>query len=121
MASALPLRPSVDHDPRPTSVYDLTGEDSGSVLESLACETAREILSTLADAPATASEIADDVDTSIQNTDYHLSKLQEAGMVEQVGTWYSSKGREMSVYDITSQEIQLRIGSDTTVPTVESA
>ena len=111
MASALPLRPSIDHTPRPSSEFDLTEDDSSTVLDSLASETARAVLTTLADGPATASDIADEVDTSIQNAHYHLSNLCEAGIVASVGTWYSAKGKEMPVYDLTSEEIQLRIGS----------
>lgn len=113
MASPLPLRPSIDHTPRPCSVYDLTEDDSSTVLDSLASETARAILATLADGPATASDIADEVDTSVQNAHYHLSNLREAGIISSVGTWYSSKGKEMPVYDLTTEEIQLRIGSHT--------
>ena len=111
MASTLPLRPSIDHTPQPCSEFNLTKDDTSIVLESLASETARAILSTLADGPATTSDIADEVNTTIQNAHYHLSNLCDACVVSRVGTWYSSKGKEMPVYDLTSEEIQLRIGS----------
>ncbi|WP_245902759.1 ArsR/SmtB family transcription factor [Salinigranum rubrum] len=90
------------------------------MLESLAPETARKILSTLADRPATASDVADRVDTSVQNAHYHLSKLRDADLVTDAGTWYSSKGKEMTVYALTSNRLELRIGtgeSATSTPT----
>ena len=121
MASALPLRHSIDHTPRRCTEFDLDEEDSSTVLESLASDTARDILSTLGEGPATASDIADRVDTSVQNAHYHLTNLQEAGIVTCAGTWYSSKGKEMPVYDITSEEIQLRIGATTPDRSAEPA
>jgi hypothetical protein len=42
--------------------------------------------------------LADRVDTSLQNAQYHLEKLEDAGAIEIVGTAYSEKGREMNVY-----------------------
>lgn len=122
MASPLPLRPSIDHTPRTQSAIDLGEESSTEVFESLAAETARDIVSTLADGPATASDIAERVDTSLQNVHYHLSKLRDADLVTDVGTWYSSKGREMTVYAVTSERLELRIGdggSSTTSDTTQ--
>lgn len=110
MASPLPLRPSLDHTPRPSLAVDLDADDSTTVLDSMASETARAILAALADGPATASDIAEAVDTSVQNAHYHLSNLRDAGVVTQAGTWYSSKGKEMAVYALASERIELRIG-----------
>jgi DNA-binding transcriptional ArsR family regulator len=68
------------------------------VLDSLTSETAQSVLVELSRDPATPGDVADRVDTSIQNVSYHLSKLEDAGLVTVVGTRYSSKGREMKVY-----------------------
>ena len=68
------------------------------MLDSLTSKTAQSILVELSDEPGTPGEVADRVDTSLQNVGYHLSKLEDAGLVTVVGTRYSSKGREMNVY-----------------------
>ncbi|MDJ1432537.1 helix-turn-helix domain-containing protein [Halostagnicola sp. A-GB9-2] len=98
MARLFPLRsdtPSSEGEPR---VVDLEDEDADAVFGALSSSTAREIYSTLANEPGTPSDIAEAVDSSIQNVRYHLEKLEDAGLVEVVDTWYSSRGNEMSVY-----------------------
>jgi DNA-binding transcriptional ArsR family regulator len=109
MPSVLPFRPSIDHTPRSRAVVDLTDGDSTAILDSLGCETARSILEALDDSPATASELAATVDTSIQNANYHLENLRDAGLVADVGTWHSSKGKEMTVYGLTSERVEIRL------------
>jgi DNA-binding transcriptional ArsR family regulator len=84
-----------DREPR---VVDLDGEDAERVFGALSSETAREIFTALHEEPMTASDIADAVDSSIQNVRYHLENLADAGLVEVVDTWYSSRGNEMKVY-----------------------
>lgn len=110
MSSPLPLRPSVDHKPSTRSVRDLTAEATETVFEALGSETARTILAALENDPATASDIADRVETSLQNVQYHLNNLQEADLVADVGTWYSAKGKEMSVYAPTVDRLEFRLG-----------
>jgi DNA-binding transcriptional ArsR family regulator len=112
MPSPLPHRPSIDHTPASLAVVDLTDDDSTALLDSLSCETSRAILAALDDGPATVSDLTDRVDTTLQNARYHLENLRDAGVVADVGTWYSSKGREMNVYALTSERIELRIGDD---------
>lgn len=117
MSTLLPLRPSVEHTPQSESVFVLEDNEATAVLETLASEKAREILSSLATEPATTSELAERVDTSIQNAQYHLSNLSEADLINEVGTWYSSKGNEMTVYAPTSKSLELRLEpSDTDTP-----
>ncbi|SHH13249.1 ArsR/SmtB family transcription factor [Halobaculum gomorrense] len=84
-----------DRDPR---VIGVDGDDADDVLAALSSDTARAILSALHDSPGPASDVADRVDSSLQNTQYHLKRLREAGVVEVVDTVYSQKGREMDVY-----------------------
>jgi predicted ArsR family transcriptional regulator len=93
------------------SAFVLGDDETTAVLETLASEKAQAILSSLAEQPATASELADRVDTSLQNIHYHLTNLCEADLVDNAGTWYSSKGREMTVYAPTSESLELRIDS----------
>lgn len=113
MSSPLPLRPSIDHTPRSRSVIDLTDENSTAVFEALGSETARSILETLDDQPATASDLADEVETSLQNVQYHLDNLHDASLVAEVGTWYSSRGKEMSVYALSSERLEFRLSRGT--------
>ena len=95
--SLLPSSPdlSPDGDPR---VVDLDSEAADELITALSSKTARNILTTLHEEPAPPGELADSVDTSLQNAQYHLEKLEDAGAIEIVGTAYSEKGREMSVY-----------------------
>jgi len=98
MARLFPLRsetPTTDGTPR---VVDLDGEDADDVFGALSSTTARQIYATLDAEPGTPSDVADAIDSSIQNVRYHLEKLEDAGLVEVVDTWYSSRGNEMSVY-----------------------
>lgn len=49
----------------------------------------------------------DNVETSIQNTKYHLDKLKDADLIEVVDTWYSDSGSEMNVYAPTNGSLVL--------------
>jgi len=99
MSRLLPFQSDTDvPEDRSPRVVDLNGEDAEQVFGALSSETAREIFQAVHDEPMTASDIADAVDSSIQNVRYHLEKLEDAGLVEVVDTWYSSRGNEMKVY-----------------------
>lgn len=105
-----PHRPPVDEPERSTRVATLgTGEAAG-VCQLLGTETAAAILARLADEPATASDLAGDVDTSLQNVDYHLKRLADAGLVRAVGTWLSERGAEMTVYAPTHERLVIEVG-----------
>ncbi len=88
----------------------LEDTDAENVFEVLASETSREVLVTLYDEPGTASDLADRVDTSQQNIHYHLTRLQEAGLINEIDTWYSSRGVEMTVYGPTNEPLVLFAG-----------
>lgn len=87
--------------------------DAGPVLDVLSSETARATVVALRDGPATTSTLAGRVDTSLQNVWYHLSKLEDVGLVTVAGTRYSEKGREMDVYALSVTSLVIR------EPTVE--
>jgi DNA-binding transcriptional ArsR family regulator len=103
-AGMFPHRPTVDEPERDTRVVALDTEEAATICSSLASETANRILSRLFEDPATASDLADEVDTSLQNAHYHLDRLQKSGVVRVVDTWYSSRGVEMNVYAPTHDE-----------------
>ncbi|OLZ39778.1 ArsR family transcriptional regulator [Natrinema saccharevitans] len=101
MARLFPFRSETNAEEGAPRVVDLEGEDADAVFAALSSTTARRIYAHLDGEPATPSDIAEAVDSSIQNVRYHLEKLEDAGLVEVVDTWYSSRGNEMSVYATT--------------------
>lgn len=92
------LEPSTESDDAEPRVVGLDDDQTGELLSALSSETARSVLSTLHDEPDTASGVADSVDTSLQNAQYHLDRMCEAGLLTVVDTVYSEKGREMKLY-----------------------
>jgi DNA-binding transcriptional ArsR family regulator len=97
MARLLPSQsePDVDASPR---VVGLDDDDADDLLSALSSGTARRILAALHEEPTNPAALADAVDTSLQNVQYHIQRLEDAGAVEVVDTAYSEKGREMNVY-----------------------
>jgi len=95
--SLLPSSPevSVEENPR---VVGLDSDEADALMRALSSDTAREMLSSLHEEPLPPSKLADEVDTTLQNAQYHLERLSDAGAIEVVGTAYSEKGREMDVY-----------------------
>ncbi|WP_302082127.1 ArsR/SmtB family transcription factor [Salinibaculum rarum] len=120
--SLLPSSPDTtaadDAEPR---VVDVDSEDADDLLAALSSETARAVLSALHDEPAPASDLADQVDTSLQNAQYHLGKLESAGAVEVVDTAYSAKGREMDVYAPADQPLVIFAGKEEKESTLKTA
>ena len=110
-AGLLPHRPPVDEPERDTRVVSLGSEEAASLCGSLASETATSILSRLFEEPMTASDLAECVDTSLQNAHYHLERLRDSELIRVVDTWYSSRGVEMKVYAPTHDELVIAPGS----------
>lgn len=86
-------------------------EEASEIFAVLSSATARSILERLYRTPAPASDIATDVETSVQNATYHLTRLQRTELVTVVDTWYSSKGLEMKVYSPTKDPLVVIAGS----------
>lgn len=99
--SVFPLRSPVTDESGEPRVLGIDTEDADAVFGALSSETARRVYGLVADDPRTASDIAEELDSSIQNVRYHLDNLKEAGLVEVVDVWYSSRGSEMDVYGST--------------------
>lgn len=99
MANLLPSSPDPQSgekaDPR---VIGLDSDDADDLLSAISSSTARRLLNALHDEPGTPSELAERADTSLQNAQYHLERLNDAGAIEVVDTCYSEKGREMNVF-----------------------
>ena len=109
----LPSEPDLsgDTDTGPR-VVGVDSEDADALLSALSSETARRILARLHEDPAPPSRVADGVDTSLQNVQYHLGRLEDAGAVEVVGTAYSEKGREMDLYAPADQPLVIFAGRE---------
>jgi len=110
MSRLLPSLPDATPEERDPRVVGVDDDEADDLIAALGSETARAILSTLHDRPATKSELADEVDTSLQNVQYHLSRLDDADLVDVVDTAYSEKGREMDVYAAADEPLVLFAG-----------
>ena len=112
MSQVFPLRSSVELEDREPRLVDMDDERADDVFEALGSETTRRVLSALHEEPRTASDLADVTDTSVQNAQYHLEKLQEVDLIESVETWYSERGTEMTVYAPADEALVLFAGED---------
>ncbi|SDX81331.1 Helix-turn-helix domain-containing protein [Halopenitus persicus] len=112
MASAFPHQPAVDHAPRERTSVVVDHEEPTDVLQVLSSETAQEILLALRSEPGTASDVADAVDRSVQNVTYHLDRLRRADLITPIETWYSEKGREMTVYALAAERLVVQFSGD---------
>lgn len=98
MSRLLPQKSPIEVSDTEPQIVGFDDANSADVFSVLSADTARTILSELYEDPATQSEIADRVETSIQNVSYHLDNLVNAGLVTVVDQWYSEKGTTMDVY-----------------------
>ncbi len=107
-----------DRDPR---VVGVDSDDADALVAALSSQTGRDILATLYEEPATPATIAERVDTSLQNVQYHLGKLEDGNLVEVADTAYSEKGREMKVYAPTAEPLVLFAGNESDTVGLQSA
>lgn len=104
-----------------TEIVDINEQGAGDIFEALASDTTRQVLTTIYNQSGTASEVAEEVDTSLQNAKYHLDKLQEANLIEVADTWYSEQGNEMKVYAPTNKSIVVLAGEENTKSSLREA
>ncbi|WP_135366167.1 ArsR/SmtB family transcription factor [Halosimplex halophilum] len=120
--SLLPSKPDTaaadDAEPR---VVGVESDDADDLLSALSSETARRLLGELHESPAPPAELAERVDTSLQNAQYHLENLEDAGAVEVVDTAYSQKGREMDVYAPADQPLVIFAGDQEKSTSIRTA
>ena len=112
MSQVFPLRSSVELGDREPRLVDMDDERADEVFEALASGTTRRMLSALHEEPRTASDLAGVTNTSVQNAQYHLGKLQDVDLIESVDTWYSERGTEMTVYAPADEALVLFAGED---------
>ena len=122
MADILPSRPDLpDDEDKEPRVVGLDSEEVDDLLAAISSTTARELLAELHEEPGPPSDVADRVDTSIQNAQYHLDRLETAGLIESAGTAYSEKGREMTVYAPSDQALVVVAGNEDDTTGLQSA
>ncbi|MFB9804433.1 ArsR/SmtB family transcription factor [Haladaptatus pallidirubidus] len=118
LSSAVDSVADEERDPR---IVGVDSEDADELLSALSSETGRNILSALYEEPATPATIAERVDTTLQNVQYHLKKLEDGNLIEVADTAYSEKGREMKVYAPTAGPLVLFAGNEDDTVGLKSA
>ncbi|WP_257300610.1 ArsR/SmtB family transcription factor [Haloarchaeobius sp. FL176] len=91
-------------------LLQITDDAADNILENLSSETTRSVVQYLSETTATPSEIADATDNSIQNVNYHLTKLVDADIAESVGSQYSEKRTEMEIYGLKYDPLVIVVG-----------
>lgn len=81
------------------------------VLSGVQSETARRVLCELIEEPMPASELADQLELTVESVSYHLGNLEERELIQVYTTVYSEKGREMAVYGVAEDPVVLVFGS----------
>ncbi len=122
MPKLLPSRsdPEIDRSGDPSVLY-VDNDQTQELVSTLSSDTTMAVFRRLNEDPLTASEVAAELDLSIQNASYHLDKLQEADLIEVIDTCYSEKGREMNVYAVASEPLVLVLGTRNDGPRVRQA
>ncbi len=74
------------------------GEESKKITQVISNDTARQVIDLLADAPLSASDIAERLKVPLTTVAYNLENLEDVGLVKVERIKYSEKGREVKVY-----------------------
>ena len=74
------------------------GEESKKITQVISNDTARKIIELLADAPLSASDIAERLATPLTTIVYNLENLESVGLIRVDKIKYSEKGREVKIY-----------------------
>lgn len=98
MSGLLPSTSEAEPPETEPRVVGVDDEDADRLLAALSSGTARSVYAALHDQPMTPSEVAEQVETSLQNAQYHIGKLADAELIDVHDTRYSAKGREMKIY-----------------------
>jgi predicted transcriptional regulator len=91
-------RPGADHTDDEKLLVLPLGEESKLITQTIANDTARQILELLADGALSTSAIAKKLEIPLTTAQYNAEKLIEAKLVIVEKTKYSEKGREVKLY-----------------------
>lgn len=120
MSGLLPSTSEAEPPETEPRVVGVDDEDADRLLSALSSGTARSVYAALHDQPMTPSEVAESVDTSLQNAQYHIGKLSDADLIDVHDTRYSAKGREMKVYAPSDAPVVLFAGPSDESSSVKS-
>lgn len=120
MSGLLPSTSEAEPPETEPRVVGVDDEDADRLLSALSSGTARSVYAALHDQPMTPSEVAESVDTSLQNAQYHIGKLADADLIDVHDTRYSAKGREMKVYAPSDAPVVLFAGPSEESSSVKS-
>lgn len=101
-------------------IIEMDDDAADETLSALSPATRRRVYRALFVEPQTTSELAETVETSIQNVQYHLETLEEAGLVEPIDTVYSGKGNEMTVFAPASDPL-IFVGDTDRLPAIRES
>ena len=87
------------------SVIEQGSAEAQKMAKSMSSPTAAALYNKLADAPATASALAQSTGLPLTTVKYHLENLLDAGVIEVVKTRWSEKGREMKIYGVADKVV----------------
>lgn len=91
--------PENEKDPSEEKLLILPlGEESKKITQVISNDTARQIIELLADAPLSASDIAERLQAPLTTITYNLENLENVGLVKVEKIKYSEKGREVKIY-----------------------
>lgn len=112
MGNLLPTRSetTISRSEDPTVVF-FDDDRAEAVLSTVQSDTAQTILQALMREPMSPSDLAAELDMSVENISYHLDNLQEQRLIEEYDTVYSEKGREVTVYAVTEDPLVIIFGS----------
>lgn len=94
----LPVTNTADNSKALPRVVGIDDDAADEVFDVLGSTTARTLYAAICEEPQPPANLAAHVETSSQNVHHHLNRLEEAGLITPVGTTYSEKGVEMTVY-----------------------
>ncbi|SDR43771.1 ArsR/SmtB family transcription factor [Natronobacterium texcoconense] len=97
-------------EPDDPTVVGLEGEDADQLFDALGSETSRAVLQACYEEGRTRSELAEELETSVQNVGYHVDKLESADLLEAVETRYGENGREVTVYEPSKRAVVVAAG-----------
>jgi len=100
-------------DEATSRVVGIDDDAADEVFDVLGSTTARKLYAAICEKPQPPADLVTNVETSSQNVHYHLNRLEKAGLITPVGTTYSEKGVEMTVYGSTDSPLVVTNADET--------
>lgn len=121
MKDILPYSTNKEVKIKNPEVLDIRSERANVILDALSSETTRDVFVSIYEKPRTISDVANKTCNSIQNTKYHIQKLEDSNLVEKKNTRYSKKGNEMNIYNVTNEAVVLVASEKDQKQTIQKA